>query len=183
MDRSPVGPFLPVFSTFAARSRDLYWILEQCLILSFQLSPQYSPSSRDLYTNFPKHSIQGLATSHRKLSLLMSLDLAPGMSLTDDRGPQVIKTLIACSVLSGLAVVGRIISRKLLKANLLVSDYLVVLGLLSAWLVSGLALWSKHNLELMLFWNMVLLLRGSAYPLQVFIWVWVNMFRWSRSAI
>ena len=76
----------------------------------------------------------------------MSANLARGMNLTEDRGPYVIRVVVACSILSGLAFGGRIVSRKLLKANFLVSDYLVAVGLLGAWLLSGLALWSKHNL-------------------------------------
>lgn len=110
----------------------------------------------------------------------MSSNPVPGMSLADNRGPQVIRAIVVCSVLSGLAFAGRIISRKLLKANLLVSDYLVALGLLSAWLVSSLALWSKHSLNLMLFRYNVF--QGHAHPLQVFIWVWVNIFRWFHRA-
>ena len=111
----------------------------------------------------------------------MSANLTPGMSLTDDRGPQVIRAIVACSVLSGLAFAARIVSRKMLKAKFLVSDYLVAFGLLSAWLLSSLALWSEYNLGLILFRH-ILSLRGRAHPLQVSSWVWESIFRWFRLA-
>ena len=96
----------------------------------------------------------------------MAAMLTPGVDLTDDRGPQVIRIVVACSVLSGLAFAGRIVSRKLMKADFLASDYLIALGLLGAWLISGSGIWGKHHLGLMLLWHKTSL-QGPAHPLQM----------------
>lgn len=96
----------------------------------------------------------------------MSAMPTPGVDLTDDRGPQVIRAVVACSVLSGLAFAGRMVSRKLMKTDFLVSDCPVALGLLGAWLLSGFGVWSKHHLALMLLWHKASL-QGPAHPLQM----------------
>lgn len=49
----------------------------------------------------------------------MAANLTPDMDMTDDRGPQVIRAAVACSVLSGLAFAGRIVSRKASESGLL----------------------------------------------------------------
>ena len=77
----------------------------------------------------------------------MANNLTPGMDITDDRGPHVIRAAVACSVLSGFAFAGRIVSRKLVKADFLISDYLLALGLLGAWLSSVFLVWGKSYLD------------------------------------
>lgn len=52
---------------------------------------------------------------------------------------------MVCAVLSGFAVAGRLVSRKMLKSNITLSDYLVIIGLLCSWLISGLAVWGKKK--------------------------------------
>ena len=88
------------------------------------------------------------------------------MDSTEDRGPEIIRAVVTCLVLSGLALVGRIVSRKLLKANFLVSDYLVAFGSLGAWLLSSLTIWGKYHLALTLLGHQIAI-HGSAYPLQM----------------
>ena len=95
----------------------------------------------------------------------MSATSMPGADLTDNRGPQVIKAIAACTGFSGLTFAGRVVSRKLLKAEYLVSDDLVALGFLGAWLESGLGVWGKHHHGLMLLRQKVSL-RGLAHSLQ-----------------
>lgn len=71
----------------------------------------------------------------------MSMTPPPGMDLTEDLGPRIIREVAACSVLAGLAVVGRLVSRKMKKASLTGADYAVIGGLLGAWVASGLTIW------------------------------------------
>lgn len=56
------------------------------------------------------------------------------LQLNDGEG--VIESLAACMVLSFFAVAARLASRRIQKAKLRASDYLVVCGLVAAWMVS-----------------------------------------------
>ena len=67
----------------------------------------------------------------------MSQPIPPGVNLDDDRGPQLMKSVVACCVLSGLAVAGRLVSRKIKKSKFKASDYLVTAGLVGSWVISG----------------------------------------------
>lgn len=73
---------------------------------------------------------------------------------------------MTCLVLSDLAFVGRVVSRRLLKASFLVSDYMVTFGLLGARLPSSLTIWGKYYLGLTLLGHEIAI-HGSAYPLQM----------------
>ncbi len=53
---------------------------------------------------------------------------------------------MVCAVLSGIAVAGRLVSRKMLKSKITLSDYLVIIGLLCSWVISGLGVWGKKKL-------------------------------------
>ena len=70
----------------------------------------------------------------------MSTPIPPGVDLNDNKGPQLIRSVIACCVLSGLALVGRLAARKIQKSNFKASDYLVAVGLIGAWVISGIAI-------------------------------------------
>ena len=75
----------------------------------------------------------------------MSTSIPPGVDLNDDRSPQLIRSVIACCVLSGLAFVGRLASRKIQKSNFLASDYFVAVGLVGSWVVSGITIDGKQS--------------------------------------
>lgn len=70
----------------------------------------------------------------------MSTLRPPSVDLNDDRSPQLIKSVFACCVLSGLAVAGRLASRKIQKSNFRASDYLVAAGLVGSWVISGMTM-------------------------------------------
>ena len=74
------------------------------------------------------------------LSIIMSKPIPPGVNLDDDRSSQLIKSVVACYVLSGLAVAGRLASRKIKKSKFKASDYLVTAGLLGSWVVSSITI-------------------------------------------
>ena len=74
---------------------------------------------------------------------MASLQPRPGVDLTEDRTGEVIGAVLACAVLAGIAVAGRLASRKILKAKFSLSDYLVVLGMLGGWTFSGLSVWCE----------------------------------------
>ena len=75
----------------------------------------------------------------------MSTPIPPGMGLNDDHSPQLIRSVVACCVLSGLALAGRLASRKIQKSNFLASDYLVAVGLVGAWVSSGITIDGKQS--------------------------------------
>lgn len=130
-----------------------------------------------LFTN----TFARLALVSRKFPTMSVIKLQ-GIDLTDDRGPQVIKAIVACSCFSGVSFAGRIVSRKLLKANLLVSDYLVALGFLGAWLLSGLGIWGKHLPDLMPL-RQKIWLRGLAHAVQTCTSGLENILKWFRWTI
>ena len=66
----------------------------------------------------------------------MSQNSAPIVDIQDDAITSVISSIIACMVLAGVTVVGRLASRKIQKSILSTSDYLCVAGLIGAWGVS-----------------------------------------------
>ena len=74
----------------------------------------------------------------RSVSVIMSTSLLLGVDLNDDQSPQLIKSVVACCVLSGLALAGRLASRKIKKSDFMASDYLVTAGLVGSWVISGL---------------------------------------------
>ena len=74
----------------------------------------------------------------RIASVIMSTPVPPGVDLNDDQNPKLISSIVACCVLSGFAVAGRLASRKIKKSNFMASDYLVTAGLVGSWVISGL---------------------------------------------
>ena len=70
----------------------------------------------------------------------MSTPIPPSVDSNDDRGPQLIKSVVACCVLSGVAVAGRLASRKIKKSKFKASDYLVTAGLVGSWVMSGITI-------------------------------------------
>ena len=76
----------------------------------------------------------------RSVSVIMSTPVLPGVDLNDDQNPQLIRSVVACCVLSGFAVAGRLASRKIKKSNFMASDYLVTAGLVGSWVISGLTI-------------------------------------------
>lgn len=76
-------------------------------------------------------------------------------SLNDNQTPRLIRIVIACSVLAGLALVDRLIARKMLRSKLLLSDYVVMAALGTAWVLSAVTLhcerfFSTIDLDLLL---------------------------------
>lgn len=80
----------------------------------------------------------------RLVSVIMSTPIPPGVDLNEDQSPQLIKSVVACCVLSGLALAGRLASRKIQKSNFMASDYLVTAGLVGSWVISGLTIDSEQ---------------------------------------
>ncbi|MCJ1385608.1 hypothetical protein MMC17_008731 [Xylographa soralifera] len=68
----------------------------------------------------------------------MSAQAPAAVNLDDTLGPQIARITVAMAVLAGIALVGRLICRRMLKLQLAVSDYLIVTGLLGVWMYSGL---------------------------------------------
>ena len=62
----------------------------------------------------------------------------PGIDLKADRGDAIIGAVMACAVLSALAVIARLISRRIMRTRLTLSDLLVIIALLSSCAISGL---------------------------------------------
>ena len=56
-----------------------------------------------------------------------------------DRGSIVFRSILPCSLLAGLAVVGRFASRRIKKVPLGPADWTIAAGLVLAWTVSALA--------------------------------------------
>ena len=81
----------------------------------------------------------------RSVLVIMSTPMLPGVDLNDDQSPQLIKSVVACCVLSGLALAGRLASRKIQKSNFMASDYLVTAGLVGSWVISGLTIDSEQS--------------------------------------
>ena len=75
----------------------------------------------------------------------MSTPIPPGVDLNDDRSPQLVRSVVACCVLSGLALAGRLASRRIQKSNFLASDYLVAVGLVGSWVSSGVTIDGKQS--------------------------------------
>ena len=71
---------------------------------------------------------------------------SPGFS--DNHTPKILAAVITPAIFATLAVAGRLASRKLKKEHFHVSDYLVVLGLLASWFVSGNIIARKRNAAL-----------------------------------
>ena len=72
---------------------------------------------------------------------VMALTPPPGMDLTEDLGPRIIREVAGCSALVILAFIGRLVSRRMKRAGLSASDYTIALGLLGALTTSGLTIW------------------------------------------
>ena len=75
----------------------------------------------------------------------MSTPIPSGVNLKDDQSPQLIKSVVACCVLSGLALAGRLASRKIQRSNFMASDYLVAAGLIGSWVISGTTIGGEHS--------------------------------------
>lgn len=73
----------------------------------------------------------------------MSFQAPPHVNLNDDKSQLAIRSIIACSLLAGFAVLGRFLSRRLVKADLWATDFLIVFGLIGAWALSALNVWGK----------------------------------------
>ena len=59
-------------------------------------------------------------------------------SVAENSGPRVVGVTVAFEILATLALVLRLLSRKLKKASFLLSDYVCILGLLGSWVEAGL---------------------------------------------
>ena len=79
------------------------------------------------------------------LYLIMTTQATPGVDLNDNLGPQIAHITVAMAVLAGIALVGRLICRRMLKLQLTISDYLIVAGLLGVWVYSGLIIGGNSN--------------------------------------
>ena len=111
-----------VVITYTSHSAFFFSNIPASLSLVFQL---FSPITN--CTHIPSRS-------------LMSTAIPPGVDLNDDLSPHLIRSVVACCILSGLALAGRLASRKIQKSNLLASDYLVAGGLVGSWVISGITI-------------------------------------------
>ena len=55
--------------------------------------------------------------------------IPPGVNLGDDRGPAIIRISVAVTIVTVLFVLGRLVSRRVKKIALTLSDYLIILSL------------------------------------------------------
>ena len=62
----------------------------------------------------------------------------PGIDLKADKGDAIVGAVMACAVLSALAVIARLVSRRIMRTRPTVSDLLVVIALFCSWAISGL---------------------------------------------
>ncbi len=74
---------------------------------------------------------------------MAAVQIPPGINLQDDQGPELIRATMAIAVLSGLAVAGRFVSRRMLRVNFSVSDGLLLIALIGSWAIAGLDVWGK----------------------------------------
>ena len=59
------------------------------------------------------------------------------VDLQDNRGPEIVRAVAIPAALAAIAVVCRLVSRRLKHLDLKASDYTIILGLLGAWAVGG----------------------------------------------
>ena len=103
------------------------------------------PSQIIFVANLISELFSSTAICVRSVSVIMSTPIPPGVDLNEDQSPQLIKSVVACCVLSGLALAGRLASRKIQKSNFMASDYLVTAGLVGSWVISGLTIDSEQS--------------------------------------
>ena len=82
----------------------------------------------------------------------------PNDNLHDNQTPRLIGSIIAASVLAGLALVSRLVSRKMLRSKFLVCDYVVMAAVGTAWVLSAVTIHGKRlfliiDLDLLLIQN------------------------------
>ena len=72
------------------------------------------------------------------------------VDLHEDRGPAAIKVIVALFVLATVAVVCRLIARRMKKATLIASDYTLLLALLGQLVTSIVAITGKSTIVLII---------------------------------
>ncbi len=64
---------------------------------------------------------------------LMAVNIRPGVDLATDHGPDIIRYTAVFAVFATVAVIGRIVSRRIQKAKWNASDFMIGLGLVGCW--------------------------------------------------
>jgi hypothetical protein len=71
--------------------------------------------------------------------------------LTEDRAPEIITMLTALGIVATLALIGRLIARRIVHKPLSASDIFVILGLLGTWAISAINIYRTIYLTIPLF--------------------------------
>ncbi len=71
--------------------------------------------------------------------------LSDAKDADDDRG-HIVASIVPCMVLAFIALMMRLVSRRITRSRFFVSDYLAIAGLLCAWVVSLIAVVGRLNL-------------------------------------
>ena len=69
--------------------------------------------------------------------------IPPGVNLNDNRGPAIIRISVAVTTVTVFFVAARLISRRMKKATLKMSDYLALLSLLGCMLFTALDIYGE----------------------------------------
>ena len=71
--------------------------------------------------------------------------IPPGVNLSDNRGPAIIRISVAVTIVTVFFVAARLVSRRMKKAALTLSDYLAVLSLVGCMLFTALDIYGKQS--------------------------------------
>ena len=75
----------------------------------------------------------------------MATSVPPGVDLSADRGPEIVRITVAIAVLTTIVVVLRLISRRIQKAKWNAADYTIIVALVGCWGETGAVLSSKPS--------------------------------------
>ncbi len=67
----------------------------------------------------------------------MTAPTSTGLNLEENQGHQIQRSVIAVTILATLSLTGRLVCRKSKKADWIASDYMIIIGLVGAWAISG----------------------------------------------
>ena len=71
------------------------------------------------------------------------MSLPPGVDLSDDQSPTVVRSAVASMVICMLFYVLRLVSRKISKAPLIASDYVLFGGVIACYVISCVDIWGQ----------------------------------------
>ena len=73
----------------------------------------------------------------------MAATVPPGVDLTADRGPEIIRNTAAVASLATVVVIARLVSRRIQKSKWNLSDYTIVVGLIGCWALTAVVIDSR----------------------------------------